>query len=130
MYFIVKIFTSALVIALVSELSKKSTFLAAFLVSLPLISIISFIWIYLDTKDLNRLSQMSYEVFWLVIPSLVFFLAFPYAIKQGLTFLAFPYAIKQGLTFLAFIGHFNADYRYFLWSNCLSSKTIIAKFPI
>ncbi len=86
MYFVIKIFTSALIIALVSELSKKSTFLAAFLVSLPLISIISFIWIYLDTKDLNRLSQMSYEVFWLVIPSLVFFLAFPYAIKQGLTF--------------------------------------------
>lgn len=86
MYFIVKIFTSALVIALVSELSKKSTFLAAFLVSLPLISILSFIWIYLDTKDLNRLSQMSYEVFWLVIPSLVFFLALPFAIKQGLTF--------------------------------------------
>ena len=55
MYFIVKIFTSALVIALVSELSKKSTFLSAFLVSLPLISILSFIWIYLDTKDPNKL---------------------------------------------------------------------------
>jgi hypothetical protein len=86
MLYFVKIFTSALIIFAVSELSKKSSFAASLLISLPLISIISLSWIYFEQKDAQKIIGMSYEIFWLVIPSLSFFLFLPLLLKNGINF--------------------------------------------
>jgi uncharacterized membrane protein (GlpM family) len=86
MNFIVKILLSSLIIALASELSKRNSFISALLISLPLISILSFAWIYFDTKDVNKIITLSYEVLWLIIPSLAFFIILPLLLKNGLNF--------------------------------------------
>jgi len=85
-YFIAKTLITALVVASISELSRRFSLLAAALASLPLVSILAFIWIYIDTKDQGKLIAMSYEVFWLVFPSMAFFLIFPFLLKQGMGF--------------------------------------------
>ena len=46
MIFLIKTILSALVIAGVSELAKKYSLLAALLASLPLTSILAFVWLY------------------------------------------------------------------------------------
>jgi uncharacterized membrane protein (GlpM family) len=69
-YYIFKVVITALIIVLVSEISKRSTFLGALLASLPLISLLAFIWIYVDTKDTARIAELSTQILWLVIPSL------------------------------------------------------------
>jgi hypothetical protein len=69
--------TAALVVA-VSEASKRSTFLGGMLASLPLVSLLAIIWLYLDTRDAGKVVALSTSIFWLVLPSLVKMkLAFP-----------------------------------------------------
>ena len=85
-FFLVKILTTALVVAAVSEVSKRFPLLGAMIVSFPLISIMTFIWIYVDTKDVPKLVIMSRDIFWLVVPSLLFFVVFPVLLARGVPF--------------------------------------------
>lgn len=84
--FVFKAFVTGIVVVGVSELAKKSSLLGAVLASLPLTSIAAFIWLYHDTHDLDALQKLSTGIFWLVIPSLAFFLIFPALIRGGFQF--------------------------------------------
>lgn len=44
------------------------------------------LWLYIDTKDIDKVSALSTSVFWLVLPSLALFVALPLLLKQGLNF--------------------------------------------
>ncbi len=85
-YYLVKIVITTILIVLISEIAKRSTFVGAILASVPLISVLAMIWLYLDTKDVTKVSGLSISVFWLVIPSLPLFLSLPLLLKQGLNF--------------------------------------------
>lgn len=85
-YFLFKTFVTASLIAGISEISKKFTFLASILAAIPLTSVLIFIWIYVEQKDVTKISLMSKEIFFLVLPSLAFFLILPILIKQGMNF--------------------------------------------
>lgn len=85
-FFITKIVVSAIIIAVISEISKRSSIWAATLASLPLVSILSIVWIYLESKDTDRIAKLSTDILWLVIPSLLFFVAFPFMLHKGVTF--------------------------------------------
>jgi hypothetical protein len=86
MYFILKTLITALIVAGVSEIGRRSSVMAAALASLPLTSILAFIWLYHDTGDVNKVVELSSAIFWLVIPSLLFFIVFPLLVKFGLSF--------------------------------------------
>jgi hypothetical protein len=85
-YFVLKTLITALLVAGVSELARRYSLMAAALASLPLTSILAFIWIYIDTKDTQKITELSYSIFWLVIPSLLFFLIVPILLKHGINF--------------------------------------------
>lgn len=86
MQYLIKIILSALVIVLVSEISKRVTFFAAIVASLPLTSILAMIWLYHDTKDTEKIIDLSGGIFWAVLPSLLFFVTLPILLKTGLSF--------------------------------------------
>ena len=88
MQYILKISLSAIVIVAVTELAKRSTFWAAALVSLPLTSLLAFVWLYIDTGDVQKVSALSHDIFWLVLPSLVLFVALPLLLRFGFGFWA------------------------------------------
>lgn len=86
MYTLIKIVvTSGLVVA-ISEIARRSTFMAGILASIPLVSVLGFFWLYYDTKDVNKISELSTSIFWLVIPSLALFITLPILIKKGVGF--------------------------------------------
>lgn len=60
--------------------------MAGILASIPLISVLGFIWLYLDTKDIEKISNLSTSIFWLVIPSLSLFVTLPILLKKGIGF--------------------------------------------
>jgi hypothetical protein len=93
----VKIAITTILIVVVSEVAKRSTFVGAILASIPLISVLAMIWLYIDTKDVTKVSSLSISVFWLVIPSLALFLTLPLLLKQGLNFYL-SISISIGLT--------------------------------
>ena len=96
-YYLVKIAITTILIVVISEIAKRSTFVGAILASVPLISVLAMIWLYIDTKDVTKVSSLSISVFWLVIPSLALFLALPLLLKQGLNFYL-SISISIGLT--------------------------------
>jgi F0F1-type ATP synthase assembly protein I len=86
MYLTLKVLISALIVVAVSEIAKRSTLFGALVASLPLTSILALIWLYQDTKDVNRVATLSGEILWLVIPSLILFIALPLLLKRGVAF--------------------------------------------
>ncbi|MFA5917736.1 MAG: DUF3147 family protein [Candidatus Gracilibacteria bacterium] len=86
MQYFIKIVLSALIIFGVSELGKKFAPIAAILASLPLVSIMAMIWLYNDTKDVQKVIDLSTSIFWAVLPSLLFFLILPILLKNGVSF--------------------------------------------
>jgi len=85
-YYAVKILVSAVLIVLISEIAKRSTLLGALIASLPITSLLAFIWLYVDTGDSARVAALSTGVLWLVLPSLAFFVVLPTALRAGWAF--------------------------------------------
>ncbi|BBE31227.1 hypothetical protein OSSY52_13680 [Tepiditoga spiralis] len=81
MKYLFKLLISALIIVFVSEFSKKFSWIGGLIASLPLISIISIFWLYNDTKDIVKVTNLSLNIFWFVIPSLIFFIMLPFFLK-------------------------------------------------
>ena len=101
MQFIVKVLISALIITLVSELAKRYTFIAAITASLPLTSMLAIIWLHHATKDVDRVIDLSNNIFWAVLPSLLFFIVFPILLKIGLRF-SFAMIVSSVTMFLGY----------------------------
>ena len=85
-YYITKLFVTAVLIVVISEVAKRSSLLGGILASAPLVSVLAMIWLYLDTKEVAKVAALSTSVFWLVIPSLTLFVALPMLLKKGLGF--------------------------------------------
>ena len=85
-YIFLKIIISSGIITLVSEISKKSSFIGGLVASIPLISVLSMIWLYIDSKDIGKIKNLSTSIFWMVIPSLTLFLSIPILINIGFNF--------------------------------------------
>ena len=81
-----KVAITAVVIVAVSEIAKRSSFWAAALASLPLTSLLAFVWLYIETGDIARVAALSHGIFWLVLPSLVMFLVLPLLLRAGWSF--------------------------------------------
>ncbi len=84
--YVFKVMLTALVVVGVSEVAKRSSFWAAALASLPLTSLLAFIWLYVETGDAQRVGSLSQSVFWLVLPSLPLFLLLPALLRSGWSF--------------------------------------------
>lgn len=94
MNFAVKVVVSALIVAAVSELAKRSPAFAALVASLPLVSVLGMIWLWRDTGDPVRLAAHSEATFWYVLPSLPMFLLIPALLRAGISF---PVALAAGV---------------------------------
>lgn len=86
MIYAVKIFLSAFVILIATEVAKRSSGLAALILSLPLISILSYCWINYETHDTAKIADISYQSFWYVLPTLPMFLLLSYLLRNGHSF--------------------------------------------
>lgn len=90
---IVKLLVSAGLIYLVNEIvvARAKPLLGSMIASLPLVSLITFVWIWTAMKDqpaerTEKLAAHSAGVFWFVLPSLPMFLIFPWLLRKGLSF--------------------------------------------
>ncbi len=86
LYLVVKALLSGVIIALVSEIAKRSPGFAALVASLPLVSVLGMIWLWRDTSDPQRMAAHAGATFWYVLPSLPMFLLIPLLLKRGVAF--------------------------------------------
>ena len=98
LYIAVKALVSGVIIAIVSEIAKRSPDLGALILSLPLISILAFIWLWRDTGDQEGIAALAQSTFWFVLPTLPLFL--PGGILTGVaagSFLAVDWALMTDI---------------------------------
>ena len=79
---------SGLIIALISLAARRSPAVGALIASLPLLSLLAMIWLWLDKRDAVLLAAQSEATFWYVLPSLPMFLLIPWMLRTGISFWA------------------------------------------
>ena len=114
-YLLSKTILTAIIIIIVSEVAKRSSLLAAIIISIPLTSVLAFIWIFWESRDTEKIINLSYNTMIMTIPSFVFFITFPVMLKfkfnfsisiiisiltTSMTYYIFIYFLKKyGITF-------------------------------
>ena len=86
---ILKILITAGIIVIASEIAKRSSLLAGLIVSMPLITVLTLIWLYWDTRDTQQVTDLTYNTLLMILPSLTFFIFLPIALKLGMNFVPF-----------------------------------------
>ena len=73
--------TAALVVA-ISEVAKRSDKLGSLLASLPLVTFLALIWLYIEKQPNEKIANHAWYTFWYVVPTLPMFLAFPFLLER------------------------------------------------
>lgn len=81
-YVIIKYFVTAAVVVLVSEFAKANDKLGGLVAALPLITVLTLIWLYIERQPTTKIANHAYYTFWYVIPTLPMFLLFPYLLPK------------------------------------------------
>ena len=80
--YILKLLISAVVIVVISEMSKKLPLLASLIASLPLVSVLGMIWMYKEKLEVEKIAVHAEGTFWYVLPSLPMFLLIPWMLRN------------------------------------------------
>ena len=86
MFFIVKTLVSAVIIAIIATVSKRYPGFGGLIASLPLVSVLGMIWLWLEKPDAANMEYHVESTFWFVLPSLPMFLAIPALMRKGVPF--------------------------------------------
>lgn len=76
-YLVFKYISTALIIVLVSEAAKRSDKVGAVISSLPMVTVLTLIWLFIEGQSEDKIKNHAYYTFWYVIPTLPMFLIFP-----------------------------------------------------
>lgn len=101
-FLILKYAVTAFIIVLVSEVAKRTDRLGALLASLPFVTIMVMIWLYIEGQGDAKIGNHAFYTFWYVIPTLPMFLAMPALLERGINFW-WSLAICAGITIICFV---------------------------
>jgi hypothetical protein len=101
-YLLFKYLTTAAIIVAISEIAKRSDKLGALLTALPLVSVLTLIWLYIEQQPAEKIGNYAYLTFWFVLPTLPMFLLFPFLLARiGFWWALGTYsAVTMGLFFV------------------------------
>ena len=86
LYLLAKAALSGILIAAASEVARRFPGWGALIVSLPVVSLLTMVWLWRDTHDPVRMATHAEATFWFVLPSLPMFLLIPAMLRQGVSF--------------------------------------------
>lgn len=76
-WIITKYLITAALVVLVSEFAKRSDKLGALIAALPLVTVLTLIWLHVEKQPAAKVANHAWYTFWYVLPTLPMFLAFP-----------------------------------------------------
>ena len=77
LWIVTKYLITAGVVVLVSEFAKRSDKLGALVAALPMVTILTLIWLHVEKQPASRVVNHAWYTFWYVVPTLPMFLVFP-----------------------------------------------------
>ena len=81
-WIVTKYFITAAVVVLVTELAKRSDKLGGLIAALPLVTILTLIWLYVENQPPAKIANHAWYTFWYVVPTLPMFLVFPWLLPR------------------------------------------------
>ena len=70
--------------------------LTRLILCIPLVSVLSMKWLYVDTNDIDKVKALANGILWMVVPSMSLFIIFPILINYGIKFyLSFTISISK-----------------------------------
>lgn len=81
-WLITKYLLTAAVVVLVSEFAKRSDRLGGLIAALPLVTVLTLIWLYVEKQPAEKIANHAWYTFWYVIPTLPMFLVFPWLLPR------------------------------------------------
>lgn len=81
-WLITKYFITAGAVVLISEIAKRYDRIGGLIAALPLVTILTMVWLYVEKQPAEKIANHAYYTFWYVIPTLPMFLLFPYLINK------------------------------------------------
>ena len=81
-WIITKYLLTAGMVVFISEVAKRSDKLGGFIAALPLMTLLTLVWLYIENQSEEKIANHAYYTFWYVIPTLPMFLLFPYLLPK------------------------------------------------
>ncbi|MBT8563593.1 DUF3147 family protein [Polynucleobacter paneuropaeus] len=81
-WIITKYLLTAGMVVFISEVAKRSDRLGGFIAALPLMTLLTLVWLYVENQSEEKIANHAYYTFWYVIPTLPMFLLFPYLLPK------------------------------------------------
>jgi F0F1-type ATP synthase assembly protein I len=76
-WLITKYFITAAMVVLVSEIAKRSDRLGGLIAALPLVTLLTLLWLYFEQQPAEKIANHAWYTFWYVLPTLPMFAVFP-----------------------------------------------------
>ncbi len=81
-FVIIKYLITAAVVVAVSEAAKASDKLGGLIAALPIVTVLTLIWLYVEKQPAEKIANHAWYTFWYVLPTLPMFLLFPYLLAR------------------------------------------------
>ncbi|MES2824162.1 MAG: DUF3147 family protein [Pseudomonadota bacterium] len=81
-WIISKYLITAFMVVFISELAKRSDKLGGFIAALPLVTLLTLIWLYVENQPSEKIANHAWYTFWYVLPTLPMFLLFPWLLSR------------------------------------------------
>ena len=81
-WLITKYLLTAGMVVFISEVAKRSDKLGGFIAALPLMTLLTLAWLYIENQPEEKIANHAYYTFWYVIPTLPMFLLVPYLLPK------------------------------------------------
>ena len=81
-WIIFKYAITAGLVVFISEVAKRSDKLGGLIAALPLVTVLTLIWLYMENQSTDKIANHAWYTFWYVVPTLPMFLAFPWLLKR------------------------------------------------
>lgn len=81
-WLITKYAITAFMVVLISEAAKRSDKLGGLIAALPLVTVLTLIWLYAEQQPSEKIANHAWYTFWYVLPTLPMFLVFPFLLPR------------------------------------------------
>ncbi len=81
-WIITKYLLTAGMVVFISEVAKRSDKMGGFIAALPLMTLLTLTWLFIENQSEEKIANHAYYTFWYVIPTLPMFLLFPFLLPR------------------------------------------------
>ena len=86
LFYALKTIVTLILIIAAAEIAKRSSLIGGLVASVPIVSVMAMVWLYVDTQDAEKVAMLARNILWLVLPSLSLFISLPILLNQGINF--------------------------------------------